>query len=420
MDTHNINIVAAIPVFLLLLLAEYLYMRKKNPAYIRMNDMITNINIGAGQVLTKLLAGLFLFQVYGWVYSFRLVSMPDTIWAYLLTLVVFDFLFYWAHRWGHEINFFWGAHGVHHQSEDYNLSVALRQSWIHAIIAFVIFLPMPFFLGISPKVFFISLSINSFYQFWIHTDVIQRMPKWFEFIFNSPAHHRVHHGRDVKYIDKNHAGMFIFWDKMFGTFQEEEEKPNYGITKPLNSWNPFWANVEYYAGMVKLAQKMSRWRDKLFLLIAKPGWQPQELGGMMSIPEVEKGYQKYDAKPRNLGLNLYVLVQFLLIMAGIMAFLYHYENLPLFYKYFGFCVLMLSTLSCSGILEQKKWVPYVEIGRLLLIGFGLNTLYYQSYTTWFYIVLIISIVLVAYFIAWFILSLHNKRLILMMVEENRI
>lgn len=282
MDTHNIKIIIAIPVFLILILVEYLAMRKKNPNYYRLNDAITNLNIGAGHVLSKIFIGALLLGVYNLVYSIRIINIPDGIFSYIFCIFAYDFFFYWAHRLGHEVNFFWGAHGVHHQSEDYNLSVALRQSWLHAAVAFFIFLPIPF-LGVSPKVFFIVLSINSFYQFWIHTNLIDRMPKWFEFIFNSPAHHRVHHARNKKYIDKNHAGMFIIWDKMFGTFIEEEDRATYGITKPLNSWNPFWANIEYYVGMFQLSKKFSNWKDKLRLIIAKPGWQPNELGGQLQI-----------------------------------------------------------------------------------------------------------------------------------------
>lgn len=410
MDIHNINIVVAIPIFLLLIAIEYLVMRKKQPNYIRMNDAIANLNIGAGHVLSKVVVGLFLVWIYNLVYQVRIITLPDSVFTYILCLITYDFFFYWAHRLGHEVNLFWGAHGVHHQSEDYNLSVALRQSWLHASLAFFIFLPIPF-IGISPKLFFICLSINSFYQFWIHTDLIQRMPKWFEFVFNSPAHHRVHHGRDIKYIDKNHAGMFIVWDKLFGTFQEEEEKPHYGITKPLNSWNPLWANIEYYVGMYQAAKNMNKWHDKLKSIIAKPGWQPEELGGQLPILEVYPDYKKYNAHTNNIGLNIYVFIQFMLIMGGVMLYMYHYESLTLFHKIFWMAIMLLSILNCSGILEQRKWVKPLEICRLLLIGVGFNVLYYKFYIVWFNVILLVSTILIAYFIGWFILNNLNKNII---------
>lgn len=398
--------IIAIPVFVLLLLLEFFYMRKKQKHYYRLNDAITNLNIGIGHVISKVIVGLFLIWIYDLVYSHRIVTLPNNIFTIVFCLFAYDFFFYWAHRVGHEMNFFWGAHGVHHQSEDYNLSVALRQSWLHASIAFFIFLPIPF-LGVSPKVFFPILALNSFYQFWIHTDVINRMPKWFEFLFNAPAHHRVHHGRNPKYIDKNHAGMFIIWDKLFGTFQEEEEKPTYGITKPLNSWNPFFANIEYYLSMFKMS-KLMKSKDKLKLIFAKPGWQPDYLGGQIAVPEVEQTIQKYDVKPRTNGINIYVLVQFVFIILGLMAYLYYYDTLPLFHKIFWFAMVMLSILSSSAIIEQKNWARYVEIIRLIIIVVGLNVLYFSNYYNWAIVTAIISIPTTLYFIVWYLLNLKDK------------
>ncbi|MDB5226147.1 MAG: Sterol desaturase [Bacteroidota bacterium] len=404
----NLTIVIATPVFLVMVLLEYFAMRKKNKDYYHLNDAITNLNIGVGHVVSKVVVGVFLVWMYHLVYEHaRLFTIPSGVLSFIFCLVAYDFFFYWAHRLGHRMNIFWGAHGVHHQSEYYNLAVALRQSWVHAALAFVIFLPIPF-LGVDPVTFFSILSINSFYQFWIHTDVINRMPKWFEAIFNSPTHHRVHHGRDEKYIDKNHAGMFIVFDKWFGTFQEEEETPNYGVTKPINSWNPVWANVEYYVNMVQTGKKFSSWKDKLKYIVAKPGWQPDELGGEIPIPKVEQEYKRFNSAPTNTGLSIYVLVQFAFIVIGLVSYLYHYDKLPVFYKVLGFWLVMLSTVICGAIMEQKKWVKYAEYGRLLLILFGLNTLYYLNFNSWFYVMLIPSVILGAYFLTWFTLNINNK------------
>lgn len=418
MKSENLTIVIAIPVFMILVLLEYWAMRRRNPEYYRLNDALTNLNIGIGHVVSKVIIGVLLVGVYKLVYNHRIITMPDNAWTWIFALVAYDFFFYWAHRWGHELNIFWGAHGVHHQSEDYNLSVALRQSWLHAVVAFVIFLPIPFF-GVPTLLFFSVLSINSFYQFWIHTDLIDRMPKWFEYIFNSPAHHRVHHGRDKKYIDKNHAGMFIIWDKLFGTFQEEEEKPNYGITKPLNSWNPVWANVEYYAGMAQLAGQMTSLKDKLKLLVAKPGWRPDELGGPIPIPEIDPDYVRYDVKPLSRGLNIYVLVQFVFVIIGLMAYMYHFEHLPLFYQGLGLGTIILSITIIGAILENKNWVKYAEYMRLLLAAIGLNSLYYQNYQPWFLAVLIPSCILTAYFTAWYAMNTHQVHLMKAMAVREK-
>lgn len=403
---EQLGTIIAIPIFLLFIVIEYFYVRKKHQSFYRLNDAITNLNIGVGHLLFKLLTTGLMLGAYVFVMQHFAVIHLKGITAYIVTLILFDFCFYWAHRFGHEVNFFWGAHVVHHQSEEYNLTVALRQSWMHSFLAFIFFLPIAF-LGVDVLTLGICASINSFYQFWIHTKTINKMPAWFEFIFNTPSHHRVHHGVNPKYIDKNHGGMFIIWDRLFGTFQAEEEEPVYGITTPLKSWNPIWANVEYYATLFKKA-KLYSIKNKLKLIFAKPGWQPQAFGGQIPIPEVSEQQKKYDKKANSINLNIYVLVQFAFIIGGLAAYLYHYENLSFLFSGIFYGILFLSILICSGILEQKKWAKYAEYFRLALIVFSLNALYYTNYTTWFYVVLILSVVFAVYFMIWFTLNQNNK------------
>ncbi|HOY41513.1 MAG TPA: sterol desaturase family protein, partial [Chitinophagales bacterium] len=187
---EHLSTVIAIPVFLLMILVEYFATRKEHPEYYRLNDALTNLNVGVSHLLFKLLTTGLMFGAYVWTKDhFAMVELSG-LWAYVVVFILFDFCFYWAHRVGHEVNLFWGAHVVHHQSEEYNLTVALRQSWIHSLLAFVFFLPIAF-LGVDILTLGIVASLNSFYQFWIHTKAVKRMPKWFEAIFNSPAHHRV-------------------------------------------------------------------------------------------------------------------------------------------------------------------------------------------------------------------------------------
>jgi alkylglycerol monooxygenase len=404
---EQLGTVIAIPVFLIFILAEYFATRKKHPEYYRLNDALTNLNIGVSHLLFKLLTTGLMLGAYVFVLERFAILHLTGVPAYIIVLILFDFCFYWAHRFGHEVNLFWGAHIVHHQSEEYNLTVAMRQSWIHSLLAFIFFLPIAF-LGIDILTLGICASINSFYQFWIHTKSVKRLPKWFEAIFNSPAHHRVHHGVNPKYIDKNHAGMFIIWDKMFGTFQEEEEEPVYGVTTQLKSWNPAWANVEYYVTMYQNAKKFSLFKDKLKYVFAKPGWQPEELGGTIPVAEPDYHYLKYDAKADSKSLNVYVLVQFLFIVIGLTAYLYNYEKLSAFYTIIFFSLLMLSTVICSAILEQKKWVKYAEYARLLIALIALNAMYYMNYNAWFYIMLIPSVILTAYFLTWYTLNINNR------------
>jgi len=392
----------AIPGFLLLVLVEWLVVRHKNKEAFSLSDSVTNLNLGVGQVLLGVVFKSFLLGVYALFYEqLRFFTIEPGLVSWIICFVAFDFCFYWAHRLSHEINFLWGAHVVHHQSENYNLTVALRQSWFHNMLAFFIFLPIPM-LGVDPVTFFTVLPINSFYQFWIHTETIKNMPRWFEFVFNTPAHHRVHHGVNPKYIDKNHAGVFIIWDRMFGTFQKEEETPTYGITKPLNSWNPVWSNIHYYVDMARDAKLMHNARDKWKLLFARPGWLPEELGGMRLPQEVVKEkYRKYTATTPNRGLKAYVLVQLLITITGLSAYLFYFEDFSLIYKAWGL-VMILLTLSISGaIMEQRQWVKYVEYLRLILVVGGLNSLYFVKFPEWFGIMLAGSLIAGVYFVTWF-------------------
>ncbi len=242
----NLNpIVLSIPIFFILIGIELLVERFSQRKLYRLPDAIANLSCGITSQLSGLFLRIFVIGIYQFLFeNFALFTLEKT-WLYWLALVLLvDFAYYWAHRMSHEINLFWGGHVVHHQSEDYNLSVALRQSSLQVVWTFAFSLPIAF-LGFDTWDFALISAFNTLYQFWIHTEAINKLPKWVEFIFNTPSHHRVHHGRDPKYIDKNHAGSLIIWDRIFGTFQPEEEKPTYGITKPINSWNPICANVSH-------------------------------------------------------------------------------------------------------------------------------------------------------------------------------
>ena len=175
-------------------------------------------------------------------------KIPNAWWVWVALFVGVDFFYYWFHRLAHEISIMWGSHAVHHQSEEYNLTVALRQAWYQGAFSFVFYLPLAI-MGFRPEMFFVISALVTLYQFWIHTKLINKMPAPFEYIFNTPSHHRVHHGVNPQYIDKNHAGTLIIWDRMFGTFEPEVEEVVYGITKQSKSWNPIWLNFEYWVDL---------------------------------------------------------------------------------------------------------------------------------------------------------------------------
>jgi hypothetical protein len=254
---------------------------------------------------------------------------------------------------------------VHHQSEDYNLSVALRQSWFQSFFSFAFYLPLAI-VGFEPLMFAVVISFNTLYQFWIHTETIGKLGP-LEWVFNTPSHHRVHHGSNPKYIDKNHAGSLIIWDRLFGTFQEEDEKVYYGITSPLNSWNPVWANFHYWVELWELSKRSRGIKNKVLVFIKPPGWQPAELGGIQHPKDIDiQHYHKYNthsSKP----VEVYSFVQFVLILGLATAVLFlssQFSKSQLLQLAFG----IIGGLTAIGAyFENKKWAVPLDYFRLALI-----------------------------------------------------
>lgn len=392
--------VFAVPFFLLLMSAEWLAGKLKGKNLYYFPDTVCNLLLGVGSQATGLFVKVVLFFVYDYLFThFAFFDVPMTWAAGILFLIAFDFVYYWAHRWSHEMNFLWGAHIVHHQSEEYNLSVALRQPWFHSLLAFFLFVPFAF-IGIPTIMFGAASLFITLYQFWIHTKVIDRMPKWFEFVFNSPTHHRVHHARDPKYIDKNHAAFLIIWDRIFGTYKEEEEEPVYGITKQFGSWNPVWANFHHYLDMWALFKKLGSWKDKLLLPFRGPGWRPAEMGGEMPIPEVDKENLNLFRTPFTKGIAAYVGIQLLLLIAALSGYMVYFDSLSTFFKVELFALIVMTTLICGAILEQKKWVILMERLRILVTAVSLCYLYKVQFQDWFTVMLVGSIVAGIMFNTW--------------------
>lgn len=368
--------VIAIPVYFLLIGIELIVHRIQATRSYRLNDAVTNINCGVTSQVSGAFLKVLTIGLYTLIYEqFRLFTVADTWWTWAIAFVAYDFFYYWAHRMSHEVNLFWGGHSVHHQSEEYNLSVALRQSSTQTIWTFFFYFPMAL-AGINPYVLISVSGFNLLYQFWIHTESIDRLPRWFEAVMNTPSHHRVHHARNPKYIDKNHAGTFIVWDKMFGTFMQEEERPTYGITKNLNSWNPVWANVAHYADIWHDFKRIPKWSDKLKFIFKKPGWLPEEMGGYRSPFDIDpQTYKKYDARATK-ALNLYVLAHYVLLLGGTALFLFNLEGMNVFDKTLLASVITISVVSFGGLFESRPWAFGLELFRLLAIP--VTMIYYLS------------------------------------------
>lgn len=360
-------IVLAIPVFFALIALEWLAARLLERDVYRLADSLSDLGCGIVDQLLGVFMKTAVLAGYLWLFQHRLFELPgDSAWTWLACFVGVDFLYYWFHRKSHEVGFLWAAHVVHHQSEEYNLTVALRQGAIQGWFSWVFYLPLAL-LGFPPVVFLACSSFNTLYQFWIHTRLIGRLGP-FERLFNTPSHHRVHHGRDPEYIDRNHAGVFIVWDKLFGTFAEERQEPVYGITTPLRSWNPVWANLSHWAALLREARRTSRWADRLRLFWKPPGWRPAELGGYVPAPAVDRAsWRRFDT-PASWPLQVYAAGHFLLVLGFSSWLLFRQEQVPGGLLAAGAAVTTLGLVAVAGLLEPRPWALGLEALRLGLLG----------------------------------------------------
>jgi len=278
--------VIAIPIFALLIAVEAWFLIRENRENFDNKDAWTNIFTGFLSVAWGALFGLFTAYFYLWVYEIAPYKMPmDAWWAWAILLFVDDFAYYWFHRVSHEVRFFWNFHVVHHSSNQYNLSVAVRQSWFSGIAHWVFYVPIAL-LGFPFWAFVTMHGLNLIYQFWIHTQVIKRLGL-LEFVLNTPSHHRVHHGVNNHYLDKNYAGIFIIWDRIFGTFVKETETPRYGIIKPLNSYNMLWINTHGWAEMFEAIKTKKTLSGKLRCVFGAPAMEFEESTGLPAV-NIEK------------------------------------------------------------------------------------------------------------------------------------
>lgn len=264
----------AVPGFILLVLAEMLVARARDRRRYCPRDTLTSLLLGFGSTVAS---ALTIGAVYGlavWVWQFRLATIPWSWWAWALCFVLDDFAYYVFHRSAHRVRWFWASHVIHHSSQHYNLSTALRQTWTGFIsLAFIFRLPL-FLIGFPPAMVFFCAGLNLIYQFWIHTEVIGRMPRWFEAVMNTPSHHRVHHATNARYLDRNYAGVFIVWDKLFGSFEPErdEDRPRYGLVKNIGSFNILWAAFHEWVGIARDLVRAPGLRARLGYAFGPPGW----------------------------------------------------------------------------------------------------------------------------------------------------
>ena len=321
----------------------------------RLGDSLANIGCGIMDQSTGLFSKVLVVAAYTAMFhltdtwrSWELQATP-TVWV--ATFVLSDLAYYWAHRLSHEVNILWIGHVVHHQSEDYNLAVALRQSVLQKVLLMWVYWPLAL-AGFPPEIFLTCMAVNLLYQFWIHTELIDTLGP-LEWVMNTPSHHRVHHGRNPEYIDRNHAGVFIVWDRMFGTFQKELVKPTYGITRPTETFNPVHAQWKPVVDLWNDLKRIPNWRDKLRFLFATPGWYPDSLGGPQAPPAISGQEKKYDPRPSKAVAAL-LIARWLLLLVVALLVLEAKDNLTSL-QLASVLVWVFAALAAVGELWNKGW-----------------------------------------------------------------
>jgi alkylglycerol monooxygenase len=310
---HENLIVLSVPVFLVLLVIEHTlaYVLHKN--YFRIGDTVNSVSLGTMEQLVGSIVGIgpgiAMFAAVSRLAPWKLPA--DSVFTWILSFLVADLLYYWWHRTSHRVNLFWAGHVVHHQSEEYNLSTALRQSWATSVTISVFTLPIAL-LGVPWEVYFLSIGVIIIYQFWIHTRMIGRLGP-LEWIFNTPSHHRVHHGVNPHYIDKNYAGVLILWDRMFGTFESEGEEAYYGLVHPVKTWNPLHNSFEFWIELFRRSYSDHGVWGRFRHWIVAPEWTPENPHPPLILNTYRpSGYLKFEPKTtrtrRIIGLGLFALV----------------------------------------------------------------------------------------------------------------
>lgn len=346
----------AIPGFFVLIGIELLVAKWRGRDVYYANDAINSLGLGMVSQIVGVFTKVFAIGIYGWCANhLALWTLPaDRIGVWVSGLLFYDLLYYWLHRMGHEVNVLWAAHVVHHQSESYNLTTALRQTGSGFLLGWLFYLPMAL-LGYPTQVFAVIALIDLLYQFWVHTEMVGRLG-WFDRVFCSPSNHRAHHAVNDRYLDRNYGGILIVWDRLFGTFVEEndEDPPVYGTRSPLQSWNPLWANVDVYGAMLKDSWHACHWLDKLRVWIKPPGWRPADVAERFPKAAFDMAHARYNP-PISPVLKAYCVVQFALLLLVGVNFLDGAPALP-FMQAVAYAMYLVYSLWVIGFLMEGRGV----------------------------------------------------------------
>ncbi len=380
------------PIVLVLLLAEIIYSVRTKKPYYNFQDTITNLATGIGNQCVNLAVAFFVFKWYGWLYQFAPWQIPNTWYFLLLLLLLQDFVFYWFHRTGHTINVFWAAHMPHHSSEELNLSVGIRASFTQRLFQFVFFDWILVLIGFSPEAVYAMAAVHLLLAYWHHTQVIKRLG-WFEKYFVTPSHHRVHHGVNPQYIDKNYSEFLIIWDKLFGTFEEEDEEICYGVTHPPRTWDPIFVNFQYWKQLRDDAVAAPYWWDKIRLWFMPLGWRPR---GLETEKKDRIGYTKAEqVKYRSAqykNLKPYLMAHVAITLAYLMVVINLSSPLSALDRLILSGGVFMAIISWGGLLQARTWSIPLEVFRSAFMAIALILVLNQNemanWTSWTTIVIL--------------------------------
>jgi sterol desaturase/sphingolipid hydroxylase (fatty acid hydroxylase superfamily) len=357
-------IALAIPFFLLAIGAELLAARARGRRVYRLQDALADLGCGVGQQVAMVFGGASLLAAYAWLLQSGAVwrFAEGSPWPWAIAFLWVDVAYYWWHRLSHQVNFLWAVHAVHHQSEDYNLAVALRQAVLSAFTSFPFYAPMAL-LGVPTVVYATMVALSTLYQFWIHTELVGKLGP-LELVLNTPSAHRVHHAVNPRYLDRNYAAVLIVWDRLFGTYAEEREPPVYGVTRPIRSFNPAWAQVQAWAEVLHKARALAG-LDRLRIWWRSPAWSP---GGKAPASEEQvQGRTKHEA-PVSRGIRIYALLQFSPLVALTFLMLLWQASAPHLALGAGALFAFWTLLSVGGLLDGRRWAVAAEAGRLAALA----------------------------------------------------
>jgi sterol desaturase/sphingolipid hydroxylase (fatty acid hydroxylase superfamily) len=360
-------IALAVPFFFLLIGIELLVARRRGRRVYRLNDALSDLGCGITQQTLLIFFNAFLLAAYVWLYRHvRVVDLGRRpVAAWVVAFVGVDFIYYWWHRASHRVNLMWAAHAVHHQSEDYNLAVALRQAVLTPFTSLPFALPMAM-LGIPPLIYVAAEAFSTLYQFWIHTELVGRLGP-LEKILNTPSHHRVHHARNAAYIDRNYAAVLIVWDRLFGTYAQEREPPIYGLTRPLRSFNALWAQCSPLWELGGWTRGAPRARDRLRVWLAPP---ERTFEWAAPVGKLAMDAPKFDVAMSR-RLSLYVVVNFSIAVVATFLLMLWGPSLPHATLIGGAALVLLAMLSIGGLVEARRWARPLEIARVALTALAL-------------------------------------------------